>query len=411
MKKNSKVLLICFFLVGYSCNSSVIMNFSNEDSGQSIAQKNVAPTTSDFTISNGYRDMETTIVLSYTDSAIATSCSISDLSSLIETTACTCLSGVCSVGVTAIPGYTGGVSFSYTVAKNGEVSNDSTVSFIIDNLGASNTDEWIKVPANAGGMGLSEFYVMKYEAKAWSDASVIGVIEPGEVDTDGQGAAVGLNLPVSIPDNQPWRNINANDAAAECESLGANYHLISNPEWMAIARDIENVDLNWTGQSVGVGCLYRGNSGEATSGGGTVDGDSCGYNGANPEEGVGRDIRARHILSNGAEIFDLSGNVWEWTDWDANTAGFQIGPTSCPASVVELPSVACGALADADYNTINGLYTSADGIGQINGDTGGGARRGGSWNFTTGDGVFTLHLNLAPTSTSQFFGFRCVYRP
>ncbi len=372
-----------------------------------------APVSSNLTPSNGYRDIETTITLSYTDadSDLATSCSISTLSNLTETTACACSSGTCTVGVTGAASYTGTVSFNYTVTANSATSNQSSVSFTLNNLGASSTDEWVRIPANAGGMGLSEFYVMKYEAKAWNDGNTNSTIDGGEVDTDGcnEGGCstanwgVGTHAPVSIAVNQPWRRIDANNAAAECESLGANYHLISNPESMAIARDIENVNANWTGGTVGTGCLFRGNSGDTT----------CGYDSAtDPDSGTGRDVRAKHTLSTGQEIFDISGNVWEWTDWDSATAGFQIGPTSCPFSGnEELPSVSCGALASADYDTDNGTYTSTEGVGQFFGGSGGAALRGGFWGNDTYAGAFTLSLFNSPTDTGDGIGFRCVFRP
>ncbi|MFT6633400.1 MAG: sulfatase activating formylglycine-generating enzyme [Bacteriovoracaceae bacterium] len=368
-----------------------------------LAALDNAPVSASLTPSNGYREIETIITLSYTDadSDQATGCSISGLSNLTESTACACSSGTCTVGVIGIASYTGAVSFNYTVTANSATSNQSGVNFTLNAIGASSTDEWVRIPANAGGMGLSEFYVMKYEAKAWNDGNTNSTIDGGEVDTDGTGVATGSNVPVSIADNQPWRSIDANDSAAECESLGANYHLISNPEWMAIARDIENVNANWTGGTVGTGCLFRGNSGDTT----------CGYNSAtDPDSGTGRDARAKHSLSTGQEIFDISGNVWEWTDWDAATVGFQIGPTTCTTSA-ELPSVACGALADADYNTNNGGYTRTEGVGYYFGGSGGAALRGGSWDNSTLAGAFTLYLFDSPTITLTDIGFRCVFRP
>lgn len=265
-------------------------------------------------------------------------------------------------------------------------------------------EEWVRISVNAGGMGLSEFQVMKYEAKAMLN-------DESASSTSGTDAAPDTHKPVSTKDHQPWRNISATDAAAESESLGSGYHLISNPEWMAIARDIESTPTNWTGTSVGSGCLFRGNSGEPTTGDGTSVTDSCGYNAAtDPEEGSGRDTRAKHLLSNGSEIFDISGNVAEWTDWDEGTVGFQTGPTSC--SHAELNSVACGTLADSDYNTSNGGYTNSDGAGYFYGGSGGAAHRGGNFNYNYSHaGVFSLDLNFLPSIKSMWIGFRCVYRP
>jgi hypothetical protein len=126
--------------------------------------------------------------------------------------------------------------------------------------------EWVLVPPNAGGMGLGAFYVMKYEAKAWHDVNADGVVDSGEVNSLGLSVETETAIPLSIADNQPWRMINANESFAECESLGENYSLISNPEWLAIAREIENIASNWTAGSVGSGCLFRGNSGDIDCG-------------------------------------------------------------------------------------------------------------------------------------------------
>jgi hypothetical protein len=56
-------------------------------------------------------------------------------------------------------------------------------------------------------------------------------------------------------------------AKPECESLGANYALISNPQWMAIARD----------------------------------------------------SKASHLISAGVTIFDIAGNVNELVQWSTTS--------------------------------------------------------------------------------------------
>jgi formylglycine-generating enzyme required for sulfatase activity len=238
---------------------------------------------------------------------------------------------------------------------------------------------------------------MKYEAKAWNDANTNSTIDGGD------GVTIGTHVPVSIADNQPWRSIDGDDAAAECESLGANYHLISNPEWLSIARDVEDVDSNWTGGNVGNGCLFRGNSGETT----------CGYNaGADPEGGSGRNARASFTLSNSEVILDFAGNMTEWTDWDKDTAGFQVGPTSCAAGgYIELTSIVCGALGSTDYDTSNGGYISTEGVGKFAGGAGGAAIRGGHWYNAANVGAFNLNLTKVSTDVANSIGFRCVWRP
>ena len=71
-------------------------------------------------------------------------------------------------------------------------------------------------------------------------------------------------------------------------------------------------------------------------------------------------------------------------------------------------------LYDYQFNTSNGLFTSSEGVGVIHGGTSGGAARGGDWADFGSNGygaVFTLNLNLDPTTTYGSVGFRCVFRP
>jgi hypothetical protein len=104
------------------------------------------------------------------------------------------------------------------------------------------------------------------------------------------------------------------------------YALISNPEWMTIARNVENVSANWTDGSVGSGCLMRANVGGTYA---CTGGDS-GYNGSNPDFGSGRSDSgtASLTLDNGEEIWDLSGNVLEWVDWDMTSTLVVVTPAN-----------------------------------------------------------------------------------
>lgn len=69
-------------------------------------------------------ESEGIITLSYSDADgdLATSCSVSHLNQIIETTSCSCVLGVCTVGVTGTLNYSGAASFSYTVTANGQVA-------------------------------------------------------------------------------------------------------------------------------------------------------------------------------------------------------------------------------------------------------------------------------------------------
>ena len=238
--------------------------------------------------------------------------------------------------------------------------------------------------------GKQYFYVMKYQAR-----------------NNG-------GVPTSTGSDLPWVNINQINAKAVSEAAG--YHLITNWEWMAIARDIEQVPENWTGGAVGSGMIKRGNVG-------TTDDGS--YNGADPETGILND-KAKLKLSNGEEIYHFSGNVWEWVD-----EKIECGVASCPISMMPYDSTPASEWVEftnintwgkytkaelgplGNYNSANGvgeIYTSADESYSGNSpydNTVHACRRGGDWGRSLGAGVFAVHFNNAPEYTNTYVGFRC----
>lgn len=66
--------------------------------------------------------------------------------------------------------------------------------------------------------------------------------------------------PVSTAASLPWTDVSQTDAANACSALGARFRIISNTQWQTIARNTENVALNWSGNAVRKGRMAKGHS-------------------------------------------------------------------------------------------------------------------------------------------------------
>jgi hypothetical protein len=90
--------------------------------------------TQNFNSLNLNEDSESIIQLNYSDQDgdLATSCSLTNLSHVTITSPCTCLLGICSVGVKGTLNYYGSGSFSYSVSDGKKSSNTSITTFTIN---------------------------------------------------------------------------------------------------------------------------------------------------------------------------------------------------------------------------------------------------------------------------------------
>ena len=354
-----------------------------------------APVTSSPSLVRMTEDQESIITLDYSDSESddATSCLVQDLYNLTLSTACTCTSGECTVGVTGTSAYNGNASFNFQVSSKGQDSNLSNVDI---NILPKCPTGFVAVDGNTT-FGTSNFCIMKFEAKSNS------------------------GTPISTASGLPWNTISAVNSQAKCETMSeggfsGTFTLTSNAEWMTMAWDIEDNPANWSSGIVGTGHIPRGHSDDVPNALLSVTDESDHYNGTSNSSadapGSGWEQRRTHILKNGNVIWDLAGNLWEWVDWDGDDVGFTDGPKDESSTVeMELSVDPTGSLLPIDYKPRDDTYGAANSFGRWNGGNGGASIRGDDYSDSDYSGIYRVNLYFSRTATNALIGFRCVYRP
>jgi len=290
--------------------------------------------------------------------------------------------------------YTAPSSIGSAVVSVSDSGGTSLASLITIVSNANCPTNYIPVPFNNAVGTTANFCVAKYEMKCSNDST---------------GSACS-GLPVSMAADQPWVNITQSDAKAACSALGGQYHLITNAEWMTIARSIEATASNWSSGTINSGSINRGHTDNvpvATLAASTDD---------NPCSGTGQscagfsDQKRTHALSNGQIIWDFSGNAKDFIDLFLlnNRAGAD------SATYIELNSPSeTGLMPESTFKSNNQTLNSANGIGRYLPDTNGQngyAARGGHYNNSADAGIYQLDFGQNSTFTSNRFGFRCVYQ-
>lgn len=181
----------------------------------------------------------------------------------------------------------------------------------------------MKVPGNTDfPTAAQDFCLAKYEMKFASTSGRTQYTADGWKTWNwAAGSAI-----ASVPENTPIANLTQGQAIAACKSLGAGYHLVTNDEWMAAARNAESVADNWSNGIVGSGGMFRGNAG-VDDALGCDDGEPAksdyvaSARSDNPSLSSVRTScseKRQLRLANGETVWDLAGNIWEHVN-GANT--------------------------------------------------------------------------------------------
>lgn len=241
-----------------------------------------------------------------------------------------------------------------------------------------------------------------------------------------------------------------NNAKTYCQSNG--WHVITNNEWMTIARNVEKISGNWcdsngtncgfppgtkgkilasghgdaaneaTASAGGIGALIAANDNQPCFGTTTDGSNTCG----------GKNSQKRTLmLSNGNIIWDFAGNVWQWVDaqvmrkdepQSSSSGVLDVGWLKSDFAPGSLPSVITtngqGPVLGYDaFRPSNPTWNANNGVGRIyhyssaydTSTTLYAFIRGGNWRHFDDDGAFTIHMS-PPGNTENIddVGFRCI---
>lgn len=210
---------------------------------------------------------------------------------------------------------------------------------------------FILVPGSST-YGTTDFCIMKYEAKQLS-----------------------ATVPVSKASGLPWTGVTQANAVAYSQNVEGcqNVQLVSEAQWMTLAQNVLSVASNWSGGVVGTGAINIGHTDSIPANALEASIDSDGYSGTGQASGT---QKRTLTLTNGEVIWDISGNVHEYTNSSVQTPVVQPGVAgggfawrrfsavttagSLPVSVLPSSTGISGSSSWSSTNNVGMLYSSSD---------------------------------------------------
>ena len=243
--------------------------------------------------------------------------------------------------------------------------------------------------AKMHGFTDKDFCVMKYEAKS-------------SESRQSSFASAQNRLAESRAEGHVITRVTEIEARRYCTDNGPGYDLINNHQWQTIARRIETVDSNWSRNLAVIEAGNRLNIGNTA-------GIKQNSNDREEEDNINWSYDKRwHQLSNGAYIWDFSGNLWEIVKWNSSLPN-----TTYRGYVHNMPqSLKQFFGPQRNYNVLDtSQRVWKIGLGHISASSFKGALlRGGSDRQTAG--IFSADTTKTKTGVARLnIGFRCIYTP